>query len=283
MLSTLFIGFTGGLITGISPCILPVLPLVLAVSGGSRWLSWQVVCGLVTSFSLVTLFATTLLNALGLPADILWKVGIALLVLVGLGMVFPRVQEILEWPFQKLPKAGSLQAKARDKSGFVVGLAMGVVFVPCAGPVLAAISVAGATGTVDAHILTLCLSFALGVAIPLLAFALGGNEVGKRVDAFRSHQRGMRITAGIVVIAMAGAISLGAPAWLQQKLPSINVDAAPVEQAALSAEGTPVPEFAGLTGWFNTGAPSIRAPPARSRSSIFGPTPASTANATTHT
>ena len=135
MLSTLFIGFTGGLITGISPCILPVLPLVLAVSGGSRWRPWQVVGGLVTSFSLVTLFATTLLNALGLPADILWKVGIALLVLVGLGMVFPRVQEALEWPFQKLPKAGGLQATARDKSGFIVGLAMGAVFVPCAGPV----------------------------------------------------------------------------------------------------------------------------------------------------
>ncbi len=252
MLSTLFIGFTGGLITGISPCI---LPLVLAVSGGSRWRPWQVVGGLVTSFSLVTLFATTLLNALGLPADVLWKVGIALLVLVGLGMVFPRVQEALEWPFQKLPKAGSVQAKARDKSGFIVGLAMGVVFVPCAGPVLAAISVAGATGTVDAHILLLCLSFALGVAIPLLAFALGGNEVGKRVDAFRSHQRGVRIAAGIVVIAMAGAISLGAPAWLQQKLPSINADATPVEQDAPTAEGTPVREFAGLTGWFNTDAP----------------------------
>ena len=255
MLSTLFIGFTGGLITGISPCILPVLPLVLAVSGGSRWRPWQVVGGLVTSFSLVTLFATTLLNSLGLPADILWKVGIVLLVLVGLGMVFPRVQEILEWPFQKLPKAGSLQSKARGKGGFVVGLAMGVVFVPCAGPVLAAISVAGATGTVDAHILALCLSFALGVAIPLLAFALGGNEMEKRVDAFRSHQRGVRITAGVVVIVMAGAISLGAPAWLQQKLPSINADATPVEQAARTAEGTPVPTFAGLTGWFHTDAP----------------------------
>lgn len=255
MLSTLFIGFTGGLITGISPCILPVLPLVLAVSGGSRWRPWQVVGGLVTSFSLVTLFATTLLNALGLPADVLWKVGIALLVLVGLGMVFPRVQEALEWPFQKLPKAGGLQATARDKGGFVVGLAMGAVFVPCAGPALAAISVAGATGTVDAHILLLCLSFTLGVAIPLLAFALGGNEVGKRVDAFRSHQREVRVTAGIVVIAMAGAISLGAPAWLQHKLPSINADATPVEQDAPTAEGTPVPAFAGLTGWFNTDVP----------------------------
>jgi dipZ protein len=251
MLETLFIGFTGGLITGISPCILPVLPLVVAVSGGSRRRPWQVVGGLVTSFTLVTLFATTVLNALHLPADIVWKVGVVLLILVGLGMIFPKVQEILEWPFQKLPHAGGLQAKARDKGGFAVGLAMGVIFVPCAGPVLATISVAGATGQIDAHILVLCLSFAAGVAIPLLAFALGGNEAGKRVDAFRRHQRPLRITAGILVIAMAIAIAAGVPTWLQKKLPSVEWKG----ETSASAEGTPVPEFQGLTGWFNTDGP----------------------------
>ena len=93
MLSTIAIGFIGGLITGISPCILPILPLVLAVSQGSKARPWLVIGGLVTSFTVVTLFATTLLNALGLPADILWKLGIALLVLVGLGMIFPKLQE----------------------------------------------------------------------------------------------------------------------------------------------------------------------------------------------
>ena len=96
MLSTIAIGFIGGLITGISPCILPILPLVLAVSQGSKARPWLVIGGLVTSFTVVTLFATTLLNALGLPADILWKLGIALLVLVGLGMKFPKQQKLLE-------------------------------------------------------------------------------------------------------------------------------------------------------------------------------------------
>lgn len=98
MLETLFIGFTGGLITGISPCILPVLPLVVAVSGGSRRRPWQVVGGLVTSFTLVTLFATTVLNALHLPADIVWKVGVVLLILVGLGMIFPRSKKYSNGP-----------------------------------------------------------------------------------------------------------------------------------------------------------------------------------------
>ncbi|QPK78754.1 redoxin domain-containing protein [Corynebacterium lizhenjunii] len=272
MFSTLLVGFLGGLITGISPCILPILPLVLAVSGnGGRSRPWLVVGGLVTSFTVATLFATTVLNALHLPGDLVWKVGIGLLVLVGLGMMFPKFQEILEWPFLKLPKATGLQAKARDKGGFVVGLALGVVFVPCAGPVLAAISVAGATGNIDAHILVLCLSFAVGVAIPLLIFALGGNEVGKRVDFFQRNQRSFRFGAGVIVIAMAGLIAVGAPAWLQQKLPSLQLDHSEVlstsssqnntNNGAESADapvrnaGTPVPQFVGLTGWFNTDAP----------------------------
>ena len=119
-LHTLVIGLIGGLITGISPCILPVLPLVLAVTQGSRARPWLVIGGLVTSFSAVTLCATSVLNALGLPGDVLWKVGIGLLVLVGMGMVFPRVQEVLEWPFDKaaglLGDTSQLQAKARDLS-----------------------------------------------------------------------------------------------------------------------------------------------------------------------
>lgn len=255
-LTTLAVGLAGGLITGISPCILPILPLVLAVSGApgeerSRARPWLIIAGLVTSFTAVTLFATTALNALHLPGDLVWKVGLGLLVLVGLGMIFPKVQELLEWPFLKLPKAGGLQAKVRDKGGFLVGLALGVVFVPCAGPVLAAISVAGATGHVDAHILVLCLSFAVGVAVPLLIFALGGEQIGRRVSFFQSHQRGVRLTSGFLVIAMAGAIATGAPAWLQQKLPSLSQ---PEIQAASASSGA-VPEFAGLTGWFNTDTP----------------------------
>ena len=171
-------------------------------------------------------------------------------------MMFPKFQEILEWPFLKLPKAGRLQAKARDKGGFAVGLALGVVFVPCAGLVLAAISVAGATGTVDAHNLILCLAFPVGVAIPLLAFALGGNEVGKLVDFFPTRQRGFRFGAGVVVIAIAGAIAVGAPAWLQQKLPSPEFEQEVLAKGASSSKaGQQVPEFQGLTGWFNTDEP----------------------------
>lgn len=219
MWQAIVVGLIGGAVTGISPCILPVLPLVLAVSGGSRSRPYLVVAGLVTSFAATTLLGAAALSALGLPRDTLRWVGIALLVLVGIGMLVPSFYRVLEAPFEKLPRFGSLQQKARGKGGFVVGLAMGVVYVPCAGPVLAAITVAAASDRVDARLVAMTLGFAVGAAAPLLAFAVGGNRVGERVDFFHRHDRAIRVVAGVVVLAMAAAIATNAPERIQRALP----------------------------------------------------------------
>jgi thiol-disulfide isomerase/thioredoxin len=69
------------------------------------------------------------------------------LVLLGLGMMIPRVEALLEKPFARIPRRGV----SRDRGGFVLGLALGAVYVPCAGPVLAAITVAGATKALGSH------------------------------------------------------------------------------------------------------------------------------------
>lgn len=219
MWQAIVVGLIGGAVTGISPCILPVLPLVLAVSGGSRSRPYLVVAGLVTSFAATTLLGAAALRALGLPRDTLRWVGIALLVLVGIGMLVPSFYRLLEAPFEKLPRFGSLQQKARGKGGFVVGLAMGVVYVPCAGPVLAAITVAAASDRVDARLVAMTLGFAVGAVVPLLAFAVGGNRVGERVDFFHRHDRAIRVVAGVVVLAMAAAIATNAPERIQRALP----------------------------------------------------------------
>ncbi|MDT0440985.1 cytochrome c biogenesis protein CcdA, partial [Streptomyces doudnae] len=79
---------------------------------------------------------------------------------------------------------------------------------PCAGPVLAAITVAGARGELSLGIVALTLSFAAGTALPLLVFALAGRRVAERVTAFRKRARGLRIVAGVVMIALAGALAL---------------------------------------------------------------------------
>jgi cytochrome c biogenesis protein CcdA/thiol-disulfide isomerase/thioredoxin len=213
------IGLVGGLITGISPCILPVLPVIF-LSGGAQSARtsrrpYLVVAGLALSFSIFTLVGTVLLSSLHLPQDVIRVAGLVVLVLLGIGMIVPRVEALLERPFSRIPQ----RSVDTDRGGFVLGLALGAVYVPCAGPVLAAITVAGATGKIGAETVVLTVSFAIGTAIPLLTFALAGRRVAERVRVFRSHQRALRVGAGVVVIGLAVALAFNVTDAIQRAVP----------------------------------------------------------------
>ena len=133
----LLVAFLGGLITGLSPCIVPVIPVVMA--GGSTTTSrarpYVIIAGIVVSFSISVLFASSLLGFLHLPQDFLFWLGVGLLGALSVGLLIPRVGEVMERPFARL---GSSRY-ATEGGGFVLGLSLGLVFVPCAGPVLTAI------------------------------------------------------------------------------------------------------------------------------------------------
>src|SRR5712692_4300630 len=106
MLVLLGIGFAAGVITAVSPCILPVLPIVLAggASSESRRRPLAIVAGLVASFTAFTLAAASLLSALGLPQDLLRNVAIGLLFVLAATLVFPRLATLLERPFAFLTR-----------------------------------------------------------------------------------------------------------------------------------------------------------------------------------
>jgi len=142
--------------------------------------------------------------------------GIGVLVLIGVGLLVPRFEQVLEKPFQKLARRTEVQNRG---SGYGVGLALGTVFVPCAGPVLAAIIVAGSTGRIDAGTIVLTVSFAIGVAVPLLFFALAGRGLVERIKAFRTRERGLRIAAGIAMLALAVGLVFNVPQLLQRLVP----------------------------------------------------------------
>ncbi|MBR7832949.1 sulfite exporter TauE/SafE family protein [Actinospica durhamensis] len=248
MPALVLIGFLGGVITGISPCVLPVLPVVF-LSGGAaggaeksaqaptapatqearararierlkaarraRLRPYSIVAGLALSFSLITLLGTLVLSALPLPQDIIRWAGLVVLVLLGIAMLLPRVEELLERPFARIPQL----RVTGEHGGFILGLALGAVYVPCAGPVLAAITVAGATGKIGAHTVALTLAFGVGTAIPLLFFALAGRRIAERVRAFRDRQRKVRAIAGVMVIALAVALTFNVTDALQRAIP----------------------------------------------------------------
>ncbi|MGV8886165.1 MAG: cytochrome c biogenesis protein DipZ [Microbacteriaceae bacterium] len=288
MLTLALIGFLGGVITGISPCILPVLPVIF-LSGGvqsaradgeentvSKWRPYAVIGGLVVAFSVFTLIGSLLLALFNLPQDLLRWAGIVVLVLIGLGLIVPAFQHILEKPFSWIPQKNV----GTERGGFLLGLALGAVYVPCAGPVLAAITVAGSTGRIGPETIVLTLTFAVGAALPLLIFALAGRRVAERVKSFRKRQKGIRITGGVLMIALAIGLIFNVPQLLQRLVPDYtsalqdqfsnsetiseqldlgglvneqNKDLDKCTNGATELEscGT-APDIKGITEWFNT-------------------------------
>lgn len=283
MVTLIGIGLVGGLITGVSPCILPVLPVIL-LSGaqGARTdrpgrraalRPYLVITGLVISFAAVTLTGSALLSLLHLPQGTIRWVGLIALTAIGLGLIFPRIEELLEKPFAKLPQ------KQFDfgSGGFGLGLALGVLYVPCAGPVLAAIVLAGATGEIGWRTVALTLSFAVGAAVPLLVFALAGRRITERVQAFRKRQRQIRMISGVVTILLAVALVFDLPAVVQRSVPDYTAalqNTVSTGRLALGNEAEtdlsgcadgatelqncgPAPDITGIAAWLNTpgGAP----------------------------
>jgi cytochrome c biogenesis protein CcdA/thiol-disulfide isomerase/thioredoxin len=277
------IGFLGGLITGISPCILPVLPVVFfsGLNGdrvsGSAARPYLVIAGLVCSFSVVTLAGSALLSALGLPQDAIRWAALVTLTLIGLGLIFPPLRHLIERPFARIPQ----RQIGSGKSGFGLGLTLGALYVPCAGPVLAAIVVAGGTASIGLPTLVLTATFAIGTALPLLAFALAGRGIAERVAAFRRRQRLIQIAGGITMIVLAVALVFNLPAMLQRAVPDyttamqkgigandirrkLNLGGTVNGQLADCTDGAdrlqrcgPAPAVTGITQWQNTpgGAP----------------------------
>ena len=174
---------------------------------------------------------------------------------------------------------------SQGRSGFGLGLALGVLYVPCAGPVLAAIVVAGATGSIGLDTVALTISFAIGAALPLLFFALAGQRVAERVGTFRRHQRRIRVdrrhrdagVRGRVGVQRARQAAAGHPDYtgsLQDKVVAsdeiqekLNLGGLVNDQnrelsncsngaAKLESCGT-APDIKGIAGWLNTpgGAP----------------------------
>src|SRR5438067_9168137 len=193
MVVLLGIAFAAGVITAVSPCVLPVLPIVLAGGAtGSGRRPFAIVAGLVASFTTFTLAATALLDALGLPQDLLRNIAIALLFVLAATLLVPRIGLVLERPFAFLSRrrGGDLGG------GFLLGASLGLVFVPCAGPVLATIAVVAAENRVGWRAVLLTAAYAVGAAIPMLLVALGGRRGAQRV---RSSAPLLRAASGAVI------------------------------------------------------------------------------------
>jgi len=274
MVLLLGIGFVAGLITAVSPCVLPVLPIILAggSAAGTRRRPYAIIAGLVLSFTVFTLSASALLSALGLPQDTLRNVAIALLFVVAATLLVPRLGMVIEAPLARLSRRPSGDLGG----GFLLGASLGLVFVPCAGPVLATVSVLAAEHRVGLRLVLLTLFYAAGAGVVLLLVALGGQRVTRRLRETRAW---WRPALGVVMAAAALAVVFNVDQTLQTHLGSyttalqrhteetgyaakhlstlrgatggvtLNPTAAPRSTLPVYVAA---PDFAGISHWLNT-------------------------------
>ena len=214
MIVLIGIGLAAGLITALSPCVLPVLPILLAggAAGTTARRPLAIVAGLVASFTVFTLIASRLLHALGLPQDFLRNLAIALLFILAATLLFPALARLAERPFLFLTRRSGNDLGG----GFLLGASLGLVFVPCAGPVLAAVTVVAANQNVGLRAVVLTFSYALGAAVPMIAIALGGQRFAQRL---RGGVPRLRQGMGLLIAATTLAIALGADTRFQTALP----------------------------------------------------------------
>jgi cytochrome c biogenesis protein CcdA/thiol-disulfide isomerase/thioredoxin len=192
------IGLVAGLVTAVSPCVLPVLPVLLA-GGASGRKPLRIVAGLVLSFSAFTLFATWLLDQLGLPQDLLRNLAVFFLFVMAAVLLVPQAAVGLERGlafFSRLRPANA-------GGGFFLGATLGLVFVPCAGPFLGAITTAAARDHFGVRTIAATLAYSVGAAVPMLAIARGGREASTRI---RQHAETIRLASGVLVAAVAIAL-----------------------------------------------------------------------------
>ncbi|BAC91561.1 cytochrome c biogenesis CcdA family protein [Gloeobacter violaceus] len=217
------LAFAGGFLTVLSPCILPVLPILVGRSLRShRFGPVALVIGLVGGFALAgSLLGVTAEWFAGL-ASFLRTAAIALLLALGLAALFPERSERL-WArlggFQPLePKQDGLWGE------LLVGSQLGLIWTPCAGPVLGSILTLAAVGGQPTGAFGLLLVYGLGAAVPMLVFAYGGRYLSARLLGLRAQGELLQRIAGAAVAASALAILLGwdvtVQLWLAPLLPT---------------------------------------------------------------
>src|SRR3954470_2545162 len=206
MVLLVLFAFVAGIGTALSPCVLPVLPLALSAgaTGGARR-PLGIVTGLALSFTFATVALVYVIHALGLPDDLLRKLAIAGLIGFGVALALPPIGDRIEaW------LSGLVRVRPRGDdgggfgSGLFLGASLGLVYAPCAGPILAGVITLSASQSFTAGRLATALAYGVGSAVALYGLMLGGRRLTRRLA-----RRSGRLQQGLgVVMVVVGALML---------------------------------------------------------------------------
>ena len=227
----ILLALLAGILTIAAPCILLPLPILFGASVGqqSKTRPLFITLGFVVTFAVLGLSLNFLIQHLGLSPNALRNGAAAVLAIFGLFMIWPT-------PFEKLTarmsglvtKAGQTgqSAGSGNFGGFVIGIIIGVVWAPCAGPILGSILtlIAQQKSLVQASILL--IAYAVGAGIPMLAIAYGGQALTTKVRGIAKYSARLQQVFGVIIILLALAIYFQYDTLIQAKLleflPAIN-------------------------------------------------------------
>ncbi len=228
-MGTVVLAFMAGMLSILSPCVLPVVPIVLgAAASEQRWGPVALAVGLALSFVTIGLFVATIGFSIGLDADLFRYVAAVLMIAVGLVLVLPRVAARLATAGGPMMTWVGQRFDGHHGSGlsgqFWLGAILGAVWSPCVGPTLGAASVLAAQGRDLGQVAVTMFVFGLGAALPLLAFGLLSRETTLRWRGrLAAAGQGMKAGLGILFIAIGALVVTGADKSIETAL----VDASP--------------------------------------------------------
>jgi cytochrome c biogenesis protein CcdA/thiol-disulfide isomerase/thioredoxin len=265
-------GFVAGAATAVSPCVLPVLPVALAAgANGGRRRPLGIVAGLTVSFTFAIVALVYVIDALGLPGDLLRKIAICVLLAFGLLLLMPPLAARVEAFGSRF--AGRLRTpKGGDGfwSGALVGASLGLVYAPCAGPILAGVITVTASQSFDAGRLAVALAYGIGSAAVLYALMIGGRRLvrplARRGGAFQIATGAVMI---VVALAMLGnydsrfesTIASDWPSWLTT--PAEGLEKTDSAKSALASISGVNPHGLGTRATGGSEEEITRTPPSR--------------------
>jgi len=209
MLILIFFAFIAGIVTILSPCILPILPVVLSGSlGEGKKRPLGIVAGFVLSFTFFTLALSSIVQATGLGAETLRFVSVGVIAVLGISMLLPQTQVLLEKFFTKL--SAFLPQQSPRSNGFaggvLVGISLGLLWTPCVGPILASVITLAITSQVSLAAVFITLAYALGTGIPMLIITYSGRELLTKNSWLLSRTTQIQQGFGVVMLVVAVGI-----------------------------------------------------------------------------